>query len=421
MRALRLAALARLGLAACLAWPLPLSAEPYRLHAQDRLLIRVLIWDFRQNSLVGWQDLSGEYTLGPEGLLQLPLAGEIAAEGLTQAELGTAISDLLRRRAGLDEAPMLSIELVSSIPVYVLGHVETRGAVPFRPGLSAQQALALAGGVYRPAASDPVRAASVAAELRAAEDGLARLRAERAGIEAELAQLRREAESEAGLPGDGQLPDPVADSTAAALPGAAPAEVRVRLQQADRTARRIRIESYAQLREVLREKAERLNRQLELRDLQIAETRKQLDDVASLNERGLAVNARVTSLSTALSDMEAKRLELETALLLLEEQRNQAERDSSTLVADAAASRLQRMAELEGLIAEAELKRDSVRTQAALLAPGTADGAAGGEIGFMLTRDGRTTPVAADATLLPGDTLDVVWQQTAPASPENMP
>lgn len=419
MRAPRLAVLARLGLAACLAWPLPLSAEPYRLHAQDRLLIRVLIWDFRQNSLVGWQDLSGEYSLGPEGLLQLPLAGEIAAEGLTQAELGAAISDLLRRRAGLDEAPMLSIELVSSLPVYVLGHVETRGAVPFRPGLSARQALALAGGVYRPAAGDPMRAASVAAELRAAEDSLARLRAERAGIEAELAQLRREAESGAALPGDGP-PPATADGVP---PGDAPAEVRVRLQQADHTARRIRTESYAQLREVLRQKAERLNRQMELRDLQIAETRKQLDDVASLNERGLAVNARVTSLSTALSDMETRRLDLETALLLLEEQRNQAERDSSTLVADAAASRLQRMAELEGLIAEAELGRDSARTRAALLAPGIADGAAGAGagIGFMLTRDGRTAPVAADATLLPGDTLDVVWQQTAPVSPENAP
>ncbi|HRO15644.1 MAG TPA: hypothetical protein PLL33_11495, partial [Paracoccus sp. (in: a-proteobacteria)] len=292
-----------------------------------------------------------------------------------------------------------------------------------------RQALALAGGIYRPAAGDPMRAASVAAELRAAEDSLARLRAERAGIEAELAQLRREAESGAALPGGGPPPGPPPVMADGGPPGDAPAEVRVRLQQADHTARRIRTESYAQLREVLRQKAERLNRQMELRDTQIAETRKQLDDVASLNERGLAVNARVTSLSTALSDMETRRLDLETALLLLEEQRNQAERDSSTLVADAAASRLQRMAELEGLIAEAELKRDSARTRAALLAPGIAGDAAeaeagagaGAEIGFMLTRDGRTAPVAADATLLPGDTLDVVWQQTAPVSPENAP
>ena len=81
--------------AACLALCAPalLRAEPYRLHPQDRLLIRVLTWDFRQNSLVGWQDLSGEYSLSPEGDLQLPLAGTVAAAGLTQAELADAVSD----------------------------------------------------------------------------------------------------------------------------------------------------------------------------------------------------------------------------------------------------------------------------------------------------------------------------------------
>ena len=34
--------------------PSGLFAEPYRLHAQDRLMIRVLTWDYGQNSLTGW-------------------------------------------------------------------------------------------------------------------------------------------------------------------------------------------------------------------------------------------------------------------------------------------------------------------------------------------------------------------------------
>lgn len=436
----RRAAVVFVTLAGCLILPRAIVAETYHLHPQDRVSLRVLIWDFRQTSTVGLQDLSGEYGISPEGILQLPLVGEIKAVGMTQTELGNVIADLLQSRAGLDEAPALSVELVSSTPVYVLGQVETRGAVPFRPGLSPRQALALAGGIYRLAASDPVRAASFAGELQAAEENLGRLKAERAGLDAELAQLRSEAEREPNIPGIAPSPGAASDGIPSPLvpapapisavtdPAPAPAAAaapppadtaQARLQAADRIGRQVRTESYAQLRAMLSEKAERLNRQMELRDQQIAETRKELEGVSSLNERGLAVNARVTSLSTALSDLEAKRLELETALLLLEEQRNQAERDSSTLVADSISDRLKRMVELEGQIAAAELTRDSIRAQAGLLSMGTSVAAeeADGAVTFLLTREGRTAPIAADAELLPGDTLDVI-RAPAPPAPE---
>lgn len=393
--------------AACLALCAPalLRAEPYRLHPQDRLLIRVLTWDFRQNSLVGWQDLSGEYSLSPEGDLQLPLAGTVAAAGLTQAELADAVSVLLRRRAGLTEPPLLSIELVSSVPVYVLGAVETRGAVPFRPGLSARQALALAGGVYRPAGgADPLRAAAVAADLRLAGDRLARLRAERAALDAELTRLRAETTGAApptAVPPAGPPGDPDAATGA---------------EQAERTARRVRLESYAELGAMLGEKATRLTEQVRLRDRQIAETRKELDAIESLNERGLAVNARVTSLSTALSELEAKRLELETAMLLLEEQRNQAERDSGTLVADAIADRMRRLAELDGLIADAATALEAARLQSAML--GRGDGGGEAEPVFTLVRDGVTLAVPASHPLQPGDTLEIALRPAATPAAE---
>lgn len=410
----RLAILALAALAvAGIARPLPLAAEPYRLHGQDRLLIRVLTWDFTKSSPVGWQDLSGEYSLSPEGVLQLPLAGEIAAGGLTQSEFASVVSDLLRRRAGLDEAPMLSIELVSSLPVYVLGHVETRGAVAFHPSLSARQALALAGGTFR-GASDPLRIASASAALRSADATLARLLAERDSLQAELKTLQPEAPS-AGPSADAPMPSDA--------PPGADADALARLQQADKAARMVRMESFDQLRTVLAEKSERLNLQLKLRDEQIARTRKELDGITSLYERGLTVNTRVTSLSTSLSDMETRRLELETALLLLEEQRNQANRDSSTLVADTVVDRLRRLAELEGLIDAARLDRDSARMQAALLstlADDDADKAAAAP-GFMLTRDGVTTSIEPNTLLLPGDTLEIVLQDPASAGAEDAP
>ena len=390
--------LGRVGVLAGACWlalsALALAQEPYRLHPQDKLLIRVMTWDFRQNSMTGWEGLSGEYTISAEGNLHLPLAGALQAVGLTQAELADAISDLLRARAGLDEPPQLSIELAGSLPVFVLGAVESRGAVPFHPGLTARQAMALAGGIFRaPQSADIVRGIMLSGEATEAGDRLRSLRAEEERIQSELAALRS---------GD------VAPQPAGTAPDA---NVQSQLQEADRHARQVRLDSYADLQIVLKERGERLKQQITLRDEQIAATRDELKDITSLNERGLAVNARVTSLTTALNDLEAKRLELETAQLLLDEQLNQAQRDSSTITTDAVAERLQRLTELQSEISAAEIRERSARAQftAMMDASGTrsTDTPTESDLLFTLTRDGQRSQIQPDTVLQPADTLDI--------------
>ena len=126
---------------------------------------------------------------------------------------------------------------------------------------------------------------------------------------------------------------------------------------------------------------------------------------------GLAVNARVTSLTTALNDLEAKRLELETAQLLLDEQLNQAQRDSSTITTDAVAERLQRLTELESEISAAEIRERSARAQftAMMDASGTRSGDTPTEsdLLFTLTRGGQRSQIQPDTVLQPADTLDI--------------
>ncbi|MFD1794963.1 hypothetical protein FQV27_16080 [Paracoccus aurantiacus] len=379
--------------------PQPAAAEAqeaYRLQPQDKLLIRVMTWDFRQNSMTGWEGLSGEYTISPEGNLHLPLTGSLSAVGLTQSDLADQLSDLLRRRAGLDDQPQLSVELVSSLPVYVLGAVEQRGAVPFHPGLTARQALALAGGIFRtPQSADIARGIMLSGEATAAADRLRWLKAEQARISSELAAL------EAG------------DTAPAPVAGAAPVgDVQSQLQDADRHARQVRLDSYNDLQTVLRERGERLQQQLALRDEQIAATRKELEDITSLNERGLAVNARVTSLSTSLNDLEAKRLELETAQLLLDEQLNQAERDSSTISTDAIADRLLRLSQLQSEISAAEIQERTARAQFTAMmdaaTPQDAGTIAETDLTFVVTRGADRNEVSPEARLMPGDTLDIL-------------
>lgn len=386
-------------LAICLTFPFAVRAEPYELHPQDRLMIRVLTWDFQANNPTAWQGLSGEYTISPEGELQLPLAGSLQAVGLTQSQLRSEIANLLRLRAGLDDAPQLSIELVASLPVYVLGDVTNQGAVAYRPGLTARQAMSLAGGLFRgPAARGPAQMIAMTGELAAAEQALHALQIEELRIQDELAELNGQAQSAT-----------TREDT-----------LQAQLQTADRTARQVRIASYDSLRVMLEGKALRLNRQLELRDQQIASTQEELAGVTSLNERGLAVNARVTSLETALSDLETKRLELETALLLLDTQLNQATRDGDTITTDAIAERLRRLTELEAAIPAARIRAETARQQlrAELAFNVKPDEPARTQPSFHVTRAGKTLPFDPDAPLLPGDTLDIaIPRDPPPVSP----
>lgn len=329
----------------------------------------------------------------------MPLAGTLRAQGMTPSDLRDEIANLLRLRAGLDDAPQLSVELVASLPVYVLGDVTTQGAVPFRPGLTARQAMALAGGLFRgPAARGPAQMIALTGELSAAEQSLRALLTEQARIQQELAELEN--------------PSPAGQGA-----GSDDGSAQTRLQFADRTARQVRIDSYASLRTMLEEKGERLNQQLELRDQQISNTREELAGITTLNEKGLAVNARVTSLETALSDLETKRLELETALLLLDTQLNQAALDSDTITTDAVALRLRRLTELDAEIPAARIRADTARQ---LLQTELAYGAAAGDEAvrpqpdFNVTRAGETVKIDPDAPLSPGDTLDVLLPHDAP-------
>lgn len=384
-------------------WAGPGAAEPYRLHPQDRLLVRVAAWDLDRNGLADWTGISGEYLIAPDGTLQFPLAGAVTAQGRSLAELQDQLAAILRRNAGLDRPPELTVELVGSLPVYVLGAAQDRGAVEFRPGLTAQQALALAGGVYRtPAGTDPMQMARIAGEARLAAEELRQRQAERAAIEAELAELEGPASPPASpLPAD--------------------ADLRDRLQAADRIARDAQAASLDSLQQLLRDKADKLRQQIVLRDQQLADNRRDLEGMTELKEKGLAVNARVTALTTAINDIESKRLDLEATLLMAEQQLNEAERARGAIVDDARSENLQKLAEIEDEMAATAIRlgtADRLLTQAMLAGEIASGPDAAAQPGFVVTRlvDGAATRIVAapDLALEPGDVLEI----TLPVAPD---
>lgn len=377
-------------------------AQGYRLQPQDEILLRALRWDMDKAAYLQWEGVSGEYTLEPDGTLLVPLAGQVEAAGQTPAGLAEQLALILRRSIGMAEPPHISIGVTGHLPVYVLGDAAAPGAYPFRPGLTAQQALALAGGLLRlplqDSAGNSLQPLRLQGEVRLLSGRIAALEEERRRLAADLQALAE--------PGSTPAPE------AGAPPSGLEADI-LAAAQAARTAQGSRIRD---LQQVLRQQISHLTAQIALRDEQIALTEEELETASSLRERGLTVSARVSSLTAALNDLEAKRLDLEIARLTARQQLNRAERDALELTGDARSQNLVRLNEVEQDIAGLSTRLATARllhaeALAAGLPAGPDAGQGGGEavVSYRIIRPGGAVPGAAgpQSLLQPGDTLEV--------------
>jgi polysaccharide export outer membrane protein len=87
-------------------------------------------------------DLSGEYPVGTEGIVLLPLGGPIQVAGRDFDEVEREI----RARLGRELAPGLAIQVVPIFRVAVLGEVRMPGLHPVDATLRVADVLAMAGG-----------------------------------------------------------------------------------------------------------------------------------------------------------------------------------------------------------------------------------------------------------------------------------
>jgi polysaccharide biosynthesis/export protein len=108
--------------------------EPYTLATGDRL--RILVF--------GQDSLSNTYTVDSQGHLSMPLIGSVGAMGQTTKSLEHAIAGKLR--GGFLRDPKVSVEVEQYRPFFILGEVTSSGQYPFVNGMTAQTAVAIAGG-----------------------------------------------------------------------------------------------------------------------------------------------------------------------------------------------------------------------------------------------------------------------------------
>jgi polysaccharide export outer membrane protein len=108
--------------------------ESYQLGTGDKVRVAVF----------GEDDLGGEFQVDGNGHISLPLIGEVTAAGETASGLEQVIADKLAD--GYVKNPRVSVGITTYRPFYVIGEVNHPGEYAYVNGMSALNAVALAGG-----------------------------------------------------------------------------------------------------------------------------------------------------------------------------------------------------------------------------------------------------------------------------------
>lgn len=106
------------------------------LGASDVITVRV----FRE------PDLSGDYVVGAEGEVRLPLVGNVSVEGLTPDEAQTRIEAAYNNQYLKDAQVSVLVKKYNSRRIYVLGQVKSPGNYEYEPRMTVIGAIARAGG-----------------------------------------------------------------------------------------------------------------------------------------------------------------------------------------------------------------------------------------------------------------------------------
>ena len=114
--------------------PVISTQQPYTLDSGDRLRIVVF----------GQEGLTNAYLVDASGHIAMPLIGSVMAKGQTTDQLSARIADKLRE--GYIREPHVAVEVEAYRPFFILGEVTAPGQYPYVANMTAETAVAIAGG-----------------------------------------------------------------------------------------------------------------------------------------------------------------------------------------------------------------------------------------------------------------------------------
>ena len=94
----------------------------------------------------GNKDLTRATVIRPDGLISMPIIGDVQAAGLTADALAQRIAERLKQYLATSPSVSVSVKTINSYSVYVLGEVTKPGKFQLKSYITVLQAISLAGG-----------------------------------------------------------------------------------------------------------------------------------------------------------------------------------------------------------------------------------------------------------------------------------
>jgi len=116
--------------------PAGAAADSYVIGASD--VLSVTVWK--------QPDLSGTLLVRPDGMISMPLLGDVEAAGQTPLQLGNQIQTKLKKFIQAPEVAVVLKESNSKM-IYLLGEVGKKGPVHMTPGMTLLEAISSGGGL----------------------------------------------------------------------------------------------------------------------------------------------------------------------------------------------------------------------------------------------------------------------------------
>ena len=94
----------------------------------------------------GNKDLTRATVIRPDGLISMPIIGDVQAAGLTADALAQRIAERLKQYLATTPSVSVSVKQINSYSVYVLGEVTKPGKFQLKSYITVLQAISMAGG-----------------------------------------------------------------------------------------------------------------------------------------------------------------------------------------------------------------------------------------------------------------------------------
>jgi len=388
------------GVALTLACALGSAANAAELVPQTKFRLKVVQWVPVKSAYEEWGALGGEFTVGTNGDITLPVVGHLSTNGMDSDSFGEEVANRIQKQTGLVSKPEVSITIVDYPPIYVTGSVASPGEYKYREGITVMQAIALSGGQRR---LDDEASIKMFSEIRSQNDEILLVTARIARLEAEL-----DGAEKVTFPDVSQI-----DMTGAAQ-GVFERErilFEARMEEIDRQTK-----SLMELRDLFNAEINVLQQKQSSNDEAVKNAEKELQGVSTLVDKGFAVAARKSEMQRIVASMKSDSLDQATAIMRARQGIAEATRNLDGLQdrrrSDAAADLQTSKAQLEQI----KLKREVTQRLLFQPAPQSSDALdVPAAISYTITRnaDGKmSTLEASDLTLLlPGDVLKVTQQR----------